>query len=113
MMRTTHALFLTIAGFLGLLMAFCFEARRDGQTSVLRIGLPDGSFVWETTPAGQASGVHVLSWSFAILVASVCALYYGVQLSWRKAPEKPSEEPVAVDLDEAIRSSPPGKANDA
>ena len=91
------AWFLTIAGVIGLIMALSIEGhirgvsdlQPDGPISmgpmIYRMGFPDGWLEWESSPNSHSHimGVHFDRWSFAILVASVCAICSAVVLRMR------------------------------
>jgi hypothetical protein len=108
-MRKASVGFLTIAGVVGLVTALSFQAHGGGvsrpgaegpalvEPMSYRVGVPDAWLVWESGPDGRTRGVYLLRWSFAILVASVCALCCAARLSWRTPSQEPAAPRVARD----------------
>jgi len=108
-MRMARVWFLAIAGLVGLLTAFSFEGHGGGvsrpqpagpthvEPMVWRLGLPDTWLEWDSRPQAKIVGVYLLSWSFGILVASVCSLCGAVLLSRRAPPQEPAAPAVAAD----------------
>jgi hypothetical protein len=102
-MRKVAVWFLTIAGLIGLLTALSFEGHGGGveiqgqgaaaepirQPMVWRVGFPDKWLEFESQPNAHVAGVNVLSWSFVILSASVCALCTALLWRRRASPPKP------------------------
>ncbi|MBA3311961.1 MAG: hypothetical protein H0T47_01525 [Planctomycetaceae bacterium] len=93
-MRKTAVWALAIAGLVSLLLGFWFEWRGRPQEWVLRMGYPDAWMEAAWTPSSSVPGasnyraeIHFLRWSFGILLASVCVLYYAVRLGRRKASD--------------------------
>jgi hypothetical protein len=100
-MRKASIWFLVIAGLAGLLTALSAGghggggvARLDGsiqrEPMVWHMGLPDKWVEWESSPNAHIVKVSLLSWSFAILVASVCALCGAVLLSLQRSQAETS-----------------------
>jgi hypothetical protein len=98
---------LMIAGLVGLLAALSGErhgggvvSRPDGsidqEPMVWHLGLPDKWVELESRPNAHLMSVDLLSWSFGILVAGLCALCGAVLLSLKRSQAEPSESaPVA------------------
>ncbi len=95
-MRKASIWFLVIAGLGGMLTALSVErhggggmSRPDGsierEPMVWHLGLPDKWVEWESSPNAHAVNVSLVSWSFAILIASVCALCGGVRLILKRS----------------------------
>ena len=91
-MRRVILWVLTIGGLIGLLTAFGFELKQQTRSvtkdsividTTLRVGEPDVWLEWEDGPNGRKSDLHIVRWSFVILVASVFALCSAVLLKWR------------------------------
>jgi hypothetical protein len=100
-MRKASIWFLVIAGLGGMLTAFSVEGHGGGGVSrpdgsierepmVWQLGLPDRWVVWESSPNAHIVNVSLVSWSFAILVASVCALCGAVLLSLKRSQAETS-----------------------
>ncbi len=87
-MRRAAVWVLSVAGVIGLLLAFGFEGWRGPNGPEFRMGFPDSWVVWESLPnGGHHFEVNLLRWSVLILVGSVYALYYAVRLSRRRSPD--------------------------
>ena len=104
-MRKAGVWLLTITGLIGLLVAFSVHGGGGGASTprpggpvhveplVWRVGLPDGWLEWErpgfllgqeSRPNVHFTGVYVLTWSFGILSASLCALGCAALLGRRR-----------------------------
>lgn len=94
-MRRTTVWALSIAGVVGLLLAFGVKSWQGPNGPEFRMGYPDSWGVWESLPnGGFRYEVNFLRWSALILVGSVYALYYAVRLN-RRVPvnAKPGAAP--------------------
>jgi hypothetical protein len=118
-MRTAGVWLLSITGSVGLLAALSVHGGGGGASTpqlggpihveplVWRVGLPDGWLGWErpgyllgqeSRPNVHFAGVRVLTWSFGILGASVCALGCAALLDRRGQSGRIGAEPgVAAD----------------
>jgi hypothetical protein len=110
-MRKVPIWLLLIAGLIGLVMALgSFQGRGGGreiqgdggivervreERMIRRMGYPDTWLEWESRPNAHIVGVYFLSWSFGILVASVCALC-GVLVPSRRTPPQGRVDPTVA-----------------